>query len=91
MEENKQEGRPLAVEAKPQQRFGGGFRTEWVTGTTSDPDGNPVGFTLDGGAGLGNPFLTLTVKFTDGHAVTENIDVRDLLTAWTNSIVADRA
>ena len=77
--------RELTVEAKPQEGFGGGFRQGWISG-----EGDGVEFSLDSGAGLGNPYLTLHVEFEDGTTVWENIDMRTLVTAWVNSIKDER-
>lgn len=42
---------------EPMEGMGGGFRQEWLSG-----EGNGIKFTLDSGAGLGNPLFTLNVE-----------------------------
>ena len=54
-----------------------GFRQMWIEGS----DDSGLEFTLTAGAGLGSPWLILTVK-KDGDDSSEAIDVRDLLKAW---------
>jgi hypothetical protein len=68
----------LQLTFKPQEGFGGGFRTEWLTGTNSE-----VTAGLDSGAGLGNPYLTFWIQPKDDESKRRyyNVDVRDILSA----------
>ncbi|MEY4081678.1 MAG: hypothetical protein RL430_2108 [Actinomycetota bacterium] len=61
-----------------------GFRAGWISG-----DGNGVSFELDSTAGFGGSTLSLTVKFEDGARVTETIDMREVMPAWVDAIVAE--
>lgn len=62
------------------------LRQNWVDADPADNDG--TGFSLDCGAGLGNPMMVLRVEFPDGSFVAEHADVRPMVTAWVERIVA---
>jgi hypothetical protein len=61
-----------------------GLRQAWIDG--AEPD-TGMSFDLTCGAGLGSPYLVLSVKLADGTKVSETIDIRPLLTAWVDSVV----
>jgi len=74
-------GRPITIEAFPMRGFGGGLRQNWIEG-----EAEGVRISLDSGAGLGNPYLTLSVE-VDGHeARWETIDVQPLLRQWAKQV-----
>lgn len=58
---------------------------EWMSGGSED---GTIGFDLVCGAGLGSPFLTLTVKVGDLR-ITETADIREGLTAWVERLAAE--
>lgn len=60
-----------------------GFRQEWISGEAEGVEVN-----LSAGAGLGSPWLILTVKEGDADTVFEAIDVRPLLQQWANKVRA---
>lgn len=62
-----------------------GFRQEWLSG--SDEDGTTFG--LAAGAGLGSPYLTLDVTLPDGREIHEYVDIREVVRARVERIVAD--
>jgi len=59
---------------------------EWISG-----EGDGIEFDLTAGAGVGSPYLRLTVTLANGDRVVEVIDIRKGLTAWVNAIVKERA
>lgn len=60
-----------------------GLRQEWLSGEDEE---NGVEFSLTSGAGLGSPYLTLTVELPNDGVVREVVDVRDLVTQWVNKV-----
>ena len=60
------------------------FSVEWISG-----EGDGIAFDLTSGAGVGSPYLRLTVTLADGTRVTEAIDIRKGLTEWVNAIVSE--
>jgi hypothetical protein len=62
-----------------------GFRQEWISGVASDDSG--VTFDLTSGAGLGSPYLTVTLHRNGTLLATEVVDVRDLVVPWVNQIL----
>lgn len=86
-------GRPLTLDPlaehdvvmparKVESSIAAGFRVDWVSGDNDD-----VTFQLCAGAGFGSPYMVLTVKL-DGRDVQEVVDMRDVLPAWVNAVVA---
>jgi hypothetical protein len=68
-----QEGSPLALSVA------------WIDG--KDDDG--LSFDLTSGAGVGSPYLRLTVTLSSGERVVEVIDIRQGVTDWVNAIVKE--
>jgi hypothetical protein len=65
-----------------------GLRQDWMSGTE---DESGVEFMMTSGAGLGSPYLTISVTFPDGSKVYEFVDMTEFLTDRLNAIVAERA
>lgn len=61
-----------------------GLRQEWLTG--EDP-ASGAEFSLTSGAGLGSPYLMLSVRMPDGETIREAVDVRDLVTQWVSQVL----
>ena len=61
------------------------LRQAWIDGS-DDADG--VEFHLTCGAGVGSPFMHLTVK-RGGQRRTEIIDIRPFLTTWVTAVLDD--
>lgn len=70
----------VSVKFKTMVGFGGGLRTEWVTGS-----GRGIEFGLDSGAGTGNPLMTFWVK---KKCVREyyTADVREMIEALVSKL-----
>lgn len=47
----------IPITFEPMVGMGGGFRTDWVSGS-----GKGISFGLESGAGLGNPLLTFWIE-----------------------------
>lgn len=62
-----------------------GLRQEWITAEDGD-----VKAVLTSGAGLGSPYLVLSVR-VDGDTFYETIDVTSFLPEWIKSAIARRA
>jgi hypothetical protein len=61
-----------------------GLRQHWSDGSYGDLE-----FEVSSGAGLGSPWLTLLVK-RDGKTIAQEVvDLRDLVPAWLDAILAD--
>ena len=58
-----------------------GFRQLWIEAETGD-----VHATLFSGAGLGTPYLTLSIE-KDGETFYETIDVTDFLENWITQAI----
>lgn len=79
----------FTVELKfsPMGGIGGGFREEWISGK-----GNGVQFSLDSGAGLGNPLLTLQIRYGDkGSYRYFTADIRPMLEALVDQLIKAKA
>lgn len=63
----------------------GGFRHEWITGTSD----NGEEFRVTSGAGLGSPWLILEVTMADGTERSEMVDMRDLLPRWLERVIEE--
>lgn len=63
------------------------FRTMWLEG--EDDDGNT--FELTAGAGVGNPYMILTVRAADGRQVVEVADIRKAISTRVGQILAETA
>lgn len=68
-----------------------GLRQEWVSG---EDEANGVTFTLDSGAGLGNPAMSVRVEFIDKvtgekRKVTEVVNIAEVARQWVDKIVTD--
>lgn len=63
-----------------------GFRTGWVSGEDEDTG---MRFDLSAGAGLGSPYMTLTVELPDGTTVYEYVDITEVLQVRVAAIVAE--
>lgn len=72
----------IPLEFKPQEGFGGGFRSEWVSA-----EGNGIKAGFDSGAGLWNPFLTFWIE-KKGKKSYYNANVGDLLRAAIDEVEA---
>ena len=61
-----------------------GFRQEWLSAESGD-----IHAILFSGAGLGSPFLTLSIKRGDDDAepIYETIDITDFLEHWINQAI----
>jgi hypothetical protein len=57
---------------------------QWISG-----EGDGVSFDLTSGAGVGSPYLQLTVTLADGTRVSEAIDIRKGLSDWVEAIVKE--
>lgn len=60
-----------------------GFRQEW---TTAESDG--VHADLCVGAGLGSPYMVLTVEREGKTTIHETVDVRTFLPGWIDAAIA---
>lgn len=60
-----------------------GLRQEWVTATD---DG--VEAVLTAGAGLGSPYMVLTVSREGKPTIYETVDVRTFLPGWVDAAIA---
>jgi hypothetical protein len=58
-----------------------GFRQLWIEAETGD-----IHATLFSGAGLGTPYLTLSIE-KDGETIYETIDVTDFLEHWITQAI----
>jgi hypothetical protein len=61
-----------------------GFRQLWSDGTYGDLE-----FEVSSGAGLGSPWLTLLVKRDGATIAQEVVNLRELVPAWLDAVVAD--
>lgn len=70
-------GKPfsLKLDFKPMKGMGGGFRTEWVSGSNSE-----IKAGIDSGAGLGNPLITFWIEKSGGKRHYYTANVQDVLT-----------
>lgn len=75
---------PLTATSMPSNRMSG-FRSGWLSGD----DAGGLSFTLDSGAGLGNPMLTLTVKRGDKTIAIETANISPLVEEWVRAVVQD--
>jgi len=76
---------PLAVTAiRPESTLPCGLRQQWIDGTGEAEDGTPVTFDLTCGAGVGSPYLILSVE---GHG-SEYVDMRDVMQGWIDGLLA---
>lgn len=62
-----------------------GFRQSWIT--ANDPDGG-VEAELLTGAGLGTPYMILSIHREGKPTVMEAVDMSDHLGAWINAAIA---
>lgn len=60
-----------------------GFRQHWAEAEDGD-----VTADLAAGAGLGSPYLILSVERKGKPTIHETIDVRDFLPGWINAAIA---
>jgi hypothetical protein len=60
-----------------------GFRQEWVAAEDGD-----IKATLTSGAGLGSPYMVLTVEREGKPTIYETVDVRTFLPGWIDAAVA---
>jgi len=60
-----------------------GFRQMWMEAESGD-----IHATLFSGAGLGSPFLTLSItRGEDAEPIYETIDITDFLESWINQAI----
>ena len=71
----------VELEFEPMKNFGGGFRTEWISGKNEDME---IG--LDSGGGLGNPLLTFWIEKKGEPRKYFTADMRDLLSQLAEKI-----
>lgn len=78
--------RELIITAKSRtdkNPFGGGFVQEWITGENDE-----VEFSVRSGAGLGNPYLTLSLHRKGSEdTIFEDVDIRKVAETWVSSIL----
>ena len=60
-----------------------GFRQDWLSGKDDDTE-----VTITSGAGLGSPYLILTVERPGKATIHEAIDMRDVLPKWAEAAIA---
>lgn len=65
-----------------------GLRSNWIDGEEDDPNG-PVGhFSLTAGAGVGSPWLILSITLRDGSTISEVVDMRTVVSTWIAAALA---
>src|SRR3954470_13911188 len=64
-----------------------GFRVDWLDGKAT-VDGSDVEFDLTAGAGVGSPYLILTVK-VDGDRREEIVDMAEVVRKWVAAVLAE--
>lgn len=64
-----------------------GFQTAWFD-DAHDPETGTT-FTMGAGAGLGSPYMTITVEVPGHPKVYEYVDVRELLTQRVETIIQE--
>lgn len=64
-----------------------GLRVSWMAGDFRF-EGSSYTFDLTCGAGVGSPWLILSVRSTDGESVEEIVDMGEVTKTWLEAIVA---
>lgn len=78
----------IAVKAKEvDSALWAGLRQGWIEGSS----GAEFSFALDAGAGLGSPYLVLTIRRGDAIDYQGVIDIRELTTDWVAAAMAQEA
>lgn len=76
---------PLTIQpVRVESAIPAGFRIDWLSGE----DEKGMTFNLACGAGVGSPYMTLTVKQDDVTVGQEIVDMRDVVKVWIPALVA---
>jgi hypothetical protein len=65
-----------------------GLRVGWISGVDDNPAGRVRDFTVTTGAGVGSPWLILTITLRDGSTITEAVDMNDVVPKWVRAALA---
>jgi hypothetical protein len=80
---------PIHVEPRRvESSMPAGFRVGWMHGGALTGEHADSTFSLTAGAGVGTPWLVLTIKNADGTYFGEEvIDMTDVVTAWIEKMI----